>query len=108
MKKATHRRHCGPSASSLREIPEVDFSKVTVRRNLYARRVAKEGITVHVARGRPRKGSETGQTIPRSVRFPASVWAQLERRARAEGMPLHAALRAAVLTWLNRLDSAQR
>ncbi len=101
MKKATRRRHRGPSAASLREIPEVDFSKVPVRRNPYARRIAAEGITVHVGRGRPKKGGETGPTVPRSVRFPASVWAHLERRAKAEGMPLHAALRAAVLAWLN-------
>jgi hypothetical protein len=101
MKKAMRRRHRGPSAASLREIPEVDFSQATVRRNAYARRIAKEGITVHVRRGRPRRGKETGPTIPRSIRFPASVWAHLERRAKAEGIPLHAALRAAVLAWGN-------
>src|SRR2546425_13167987 len=39
--------------------------------------------------------------VPRSVRFPARVWRHLERRAKAEGLPLHAALRAAVLAWIN-------
>jgi len=29
------------------------------------------------------------------------VWKHLERRARQEGMPLHAALRAAIMAWIN-------
>jgi len=53
-------------------------------------------------RGRPRKGMETGPTVPRSVRFPAKVWKHLEKRAKAEGIPLHAALRAAVMAWINK------
>lgn len=101
MKKAIVRKTKEPSRKSLREMPEVDFRKARIRRNPYARRIAAEGISVHVARGRPKKGSETGPTIPRSVRFPASVWEHLERRAKAEGIPLHAALRAAVLAWVN-------
>jgi len=59
------------------------------------------GISIHAGRGRPRKGTETGPTIPRSVRFPAKVWRHLARRAKAEGMPLHAAIRAAVMAWIN-------
>ncbi len=101
MKKAIHRKSKEPSRRSLREMPEVDFRKARIRRNPYARRIAAEGISVHIDRGRPKKGSETGPTIPRSVRFPASVWEHLERRAKAEGIPLHAALRAAVLAWVN-------
>jgi hypothetical protein len=101
MKKATGKKIRGPSRASLREMPEVNFDKARVRRNPYALRIAKEGISIHVGRGRPRKGTETGPTIPRSVRFPADVWTHLERRAKAQGMPLHAALRAAVLAWIN-------
>jgi hypothetical protein len=101
MRKATGKKTREPSRATLREIPEVNFDKAKVRRNPYALRIANEGISIHVGRGRPRKGSETGPTIPRSVRFPARVWRHLERRARAEGIPLHAALRAAVLAWIN-------
>ena len=60
MKKASKPRE--PSKASLREIPEVDFGTAKVRRNPYAARVAAEGI-VHVRRGRPRKGTETGPTV---------------------------------------------
>lgn len=102
MKKAKRKKTAGPSRTSLREMPEVNFSKAKVRRNPYAARIAAEGMTVHVRRGRPKKGEETGPTIPRSVRFPASVWKHLEARAKADGLPLHAALRAAVLAWVQR------
>ncbi len=101
MKKATGKKTREPSRASLREMPEVNFDKSKVRRNPYALRIANEGISIHVGRGRPRKGMETGPTIPRSVRFPARVWRHLERRAKAKGVPLHAALRAAVMAWLN-------
>jgi hypothetical protein len=102
MKKASKRDQRPPSAASLREMPEVDFDKVKFRRRPeVAERIAAEGSTVHVTRGRPKKGEETGPTVPRSIRFPADVWRQLEARAKAEGVPLHAALRAAVLAWLS-------
>src|SRR6266849_1864113 len=101
MKKASSKKAREPTRASLREIPEVDFDKAKVRRNPYALRIAKEGISIHAGRGRPRKGTETGPTVPRSVRFPARVWRHLERRAKAQGMPLHAALRAAVVAWIN-------
>jgi len=102
MKKATNRRQRGPSAASLREIPEIDFSEAKVRRNPYAARIAKEGITVQVGRGRPKRLLEVGGTQPRSVRFPNVVWAQIEARARARGITVHAALREAILAWLKR------
>jgi hypothetical protein len=82
-------------------MPEVDFEAAKVRRNPYAERVAEEGI-VHVGRGRPRKGQETGPTIPRSIRFPAPIWKRLEQRAEAKGITLHAALREAILEWAGR------
>jgi len=55
MKKAKKREVGEPSAASLREIPEVNFSKARVRRNPYAARIAKEGIGVQVGRGRPKR-----------------------------------------------------
>jgi hypothetical protein len=82
-------------------MPEVDFDVARVRPNPYAARVALEGI-VNVARGRPRKGTETGPTVPRSIRFPTPIWKQLEARARAEGLSLHSALRVAILEWARR------
>jgi len=99
MKKA--RSHEEPSRAALKEMPEVDFKTVKVRRNPYAERIAAEGI-VHVRPGRPRKGEETGPTMPRSIRFPVPVWKRLEKRAKAEGISLHAALRAAIIEWVGR------
>jgi len=106
MKKATGRKPREPSLASLREMPEVNFDKAKIPGNPYALRVAAAGISIHAGRGRPRKGTETGPTVPRSVRFPARVWRHLERRAKAEGIPLHAALRAAVMAWID--DKTER
>lgn len=100
MKNAKKRKQLGPSPASLREIPEIDFSRTHARRNPYAERIRKAGIVVQVGRGRPKKLLEVGSTHPRSVRFPDAVWKQIEARARAKGMSLHAALRAAILAWL--------
>ena len=99
MKKAS--RQAEPSRAALTEMPEVDFKTAKIRRNPFAKRIAREGF-VHVRTGRPRKGEETGPTVPRSVRFPAPVWKQLEKRAKAEGITLHAALRAAIIEWVDR------
>lgn len=52
--------HTEPSTASLKEMPEVDFSTARVRKNHDAARVAKEGITVQVERGRPRRLDDTG------------------------------------------------
>src|SRR5215467_1749686 len=106
MKKATEKtrtsRHSEPSAALLKAIPEVDFTRARVRRNPYAARIAKEGITVQVGRGRPKKLEEVGGTSPRSVRFPDEVWRLLEARAEKRGLTLHAALREASLAWIER------
>ena len=99
MKKRSSRTR-EPSKASLREIPEVDFEHARVRRNPYAARIAARGI--HVGRGRPTKGTETGPTLPRSVRFPAKLWKELEAKAKAQGLSLHSALRAAILEWAKR------
>jgi hypothetical protein len=89
-----------PSKASLREMPEVDFSKARVRRNPYRARIAREGIVVQVGRGRPKKLLEVGGTHPRSVRFPDAVWEQVEARAKAKGLTVHAVLREAIIAWL--------
>jgi hypothetical protein len=104
MKKAKTSRAAQrePSKRSLEEIPEVDFSKVRMRRNPYAQRIAEEGLVVQVGRGRPKRILEAGRTTPRSVRFPDRIWALLERRAKAKGITLHAALREAILEWARR------
>jgi hypothetical protein len=99
--KNARNRQADPSRASLREIPEVDFNTAKVRRNPFADRIAAEGI-VHAGRGRPKKGQETGPTFPRSIRFSEPVWTRLKRHARAKGLTLHAALREAVLEWVNR------
>jgi hypothetical protein len=102
MKKASKKtaKHAEPSKASLKEMPEVDFSKVRVRKNHHAARIAKEGITVQVGRGRPKKLDEVGGTSPRSVRFPDDVWKIIEERAKKKGISLHAALREAILAWV--------
>ena len=105
MKKANRRTHRDPSRRSLREIPEVDFRTARVKRNPYAQRIAEEGLVVQVGRGRPRRVLEAGGTTPRSVRFPDRIWTLLERRAKAKGLSLHAALREAILEWANRQAS---
>lgn len=101
MKKARKSDPREPSRASLREMPEVDFSKVRVRSNPYAARIAKSGIVVQVGRGRPRKLFEVGGTHPRSVRFPDAIWKRIAKRAKARGITVHAALREAVLAWLS-------
>jgi hypothetical protein len=99
MKKAHRRSQREPSKRALRGIPEVDFRKARVKRNPYAQRIAAEGLVVQVGRGRPKRLLESGGTTPRSVRFPASIWALLERHAKANGLTLHAALREAIIEW---------
>ncbi len=95
--------HDAPSRASLEEMPEADFTKLKVRPNPYARRIEATGLSLQVGRGRPRRGREVGPTVLRSVRLPPSVWAKLERRARAEGVAVHALLRQAILELLERV-----
>ncbi len=102
MKKVSKKPQREPSDASLREMPEVDFSRTRVRRNQYAKRIKAEGLVVQVGRGRPQKVLEVGGTVPRSVRFSPAVWALLERRAKAKGLTLHAALREAIVAWARR------
>ena len=77
--------HDEPSRASLKEIPEADFGRLQVRRNPYSQKIEAAGMTVQTYRGRPPRGKEVGPTVLKSVRLPPSVWAQLEKRARARG-----------------------
>jgi hypothetical protein len=94
--------HDSPSPVSLKAIPEADFGRVRVRRNNYAERIKTDGVTLQVGRGRPRGGAETGPTVPKSVRLPPAIWKELEKRARAEGVAVHALVRKAILALLRR------
>jgi hypothetical protein len=95
--------HDGPSAASLKAIPEADFSRIKVRRSNYAERIKADGLTLHVGRGRPRAGAETGPTVLKSVRLPPAIWKELEARARAEGVAVHALVRKAIVALLRRV-----
>ena len=92
--------HDAPSAASLKEIPEADFGRVKVRRSNYAERIKAGGLTLQVGRGRPRAGNEAGTTIPKSVRLPPALWKELEKRARIEGVAVHALVRKAIVALL--------
>jgi hypothetical protein len=92
--------HDAPSPASLKAIPEADFGRVKVRRSNYAERIKAGGLTLQVGRGRPRGGAETGPTVPKSVRLPPAIWKELEKRARAEGVAVHALVRKAILALL--------
>ena len=98
MKKAT-RVGREPSKRALHEMPEADFSGGP-RPNRFASRIAREGLVVQVGRGRPRTVAEVGVTTPRSVRFPERIWKLLRRRARKKGLTVHAAMRLAILEWM--------
>jgi hypothetical protein len=82
-------------------MPEADFGRVNVRRSNYAERIKAGGLALQVGRGRPR-GAETGPTVLKSVRLPPAIWQELEKRARAEGVAVHALVRKAILALLRR------
>ena len=92
--------HEEPSRASLAEIPEADFNEARVRRNPYAARIKASGLLLQVGKGRPKRGAETGPTVLKSVGLPPAVWKDLERRARAEGVAVHALVRKAILALL--------
>ena len=56
---------------------------------------------VLLRRGNPGKGKRRTSAV-RSVRLPESLWKELERKARAKGLNLHQAMRAALLGWIRR------
>jgi len=92
--------HDAPSPASFKAVPEADFGRVKVRRSSYAERIKAGGLTLQVGRGRPRGGAETGPTVLKSVRLPPAIWKELEKRARAEGVAVHALVRKAILALL--------
>lgn len=94
--------HDSPSPASLKAIPEADFDRVKVRRSNFAERIKTGGLTLQVGRGRPRGGAEMGPTVLKSVRLPPAIWKELEKRARAEGVAVHALVRKAILALLRR------
>jgi len=73
----------GPSLLALWEMPELANDAVLLRR------------------GHPGKGKKR-TTVARSVRLPAELWTELERKARSRKMNLHQAMRAALLRWIGR------
>jgi hypothetical protein len=106
-KKTTRVEQHEPSAASLRAIPEVrDFAKAKL--NPYATRIAIEGIELQIGPHRPKVGKEVGTTETRTVRFPPQVWRAVERVAKRERLNLHAAMRLAIVEWVQRreVDSA--
>ena len=98
-----------PSTASLREIPEVDFSRVKgVRSNPYLERIRKAGgytvaidgrrpYFVRVGAGRPKSGEKREPTATRSVRLPATLWDELRSRAKTHGTNVNAEIGAAIL-----------
>jgi hypothetical protein len=46
MKTETIKRQMSPTAASLRELPEIDFTQYRIRRNPYAGRIKREGVKV--------------------------------------------------------------
>jgi predicted DNA-binding ribbon-helix-helix protein len=54
-------------------------------------------------RGRPARGRQRTSVV-KSVRLPAALWKELERKARAKGLNLHQAMRAALLGWTERSE----
>jgi hypothetical protein len=75
----------GPSLLALWEMPELPRDAVLLRR------------------GHPGKG-KTRKTVARSVRLPATIWSEVEEKARSKHLNLHQAMRAALLGWLRRAD----
>ena len=73
----------GPSLLALWEMPELPPDALLLRRG-------------HPGRGQSR------QTVVRSVRLPAMLWKEIERKARAKHLNPHQAMRAALLGWLGR------
>ena len=71
----------GPSLLALWEMPQLSRDTVLSRRG-------------------PGGRGPTRETVARSVRLPAAVWEELEKKAQSEHLDLHEAMRAALLCWL--------
>ncbi len=55
-----------------------------------------------VGSGRPRKGQEPGEIQVKALKMPTLFWMQLARKAEAQGLSLHAAMRIALVEWAAR------
>jgi hypothetical protein len=99
-KKTSPRAAGGPSAASLREIPEFEFDAAPIvgRGPAGMRKVLEWGR----AHGRPKKGTAAASTASRSVRLSDATWAELERRAKRRGVALNALLRDVLVKWLTK------
>ncbi len=75
--------HGGPSLLALWEMPELSPRAVPLRR------------------GHPGKGRHP-QSVVRSVRLPATIWEEIDKKARSKHLNAHQAMRAALLGWLGR------
>jgi hypothetical protein len=73
----------GPSLLALWEMPQIAPDAVLLRR------------------GNPGKGKSRATQV-RSVRLPAAVWRDIEKKARSKHLNPHQAMRAALLGWLGR------
>lgn len=104
MKKANKARRRGPSAASLREIPELSNDAIDLGRGAEGLRNAK--ALLRVKRDRPKKGEQVPGSRPRSIRIPDATWKLLEREVRQRGTTLHALLRDVLENWLKRRRAA--
>ena len=99
LKPGRTKRQEGPSAASLREIPELDLTTaISFGRGPDGLRNALKFMAA--TRGRPRKGDQPAGSSTRSLRLTDAAWAELERRADDLDMPLHKLLRWIVAGWL--------
>lgn len=113
-----------PSAESLREMPEHDFSKAAKReRGHYYKRIVADGgywagpegsqRWYPVGKGgRPKKDSSVEPSSPHSIRLPDSLWKRLDKEAKKVGVTRHALLRKIIIDVLSqsgsRVKSASR
>jgi hypothetical protein len=90
-----------PSRASLRDIPELDFSRaVALGRGASGLRNAR--ALLKKRQGRPKSGMPVDGSSPRSIRFSDPMWRELERRAKRRGVTLHALLREVIAEWLTK------
>lgn len=84
--------HVGPSAKSLREIPEANFDKAEI---IGRGPAGMRAVLEHqrAKRGRPKKGETATGTSTKSIRLATTEWAELERIAKKRRMTLHALVR---------------
>lgn len=73
----------GPSLQALWEMPELSPDTVLLRR------------------GNPGRG-QNRKTVVRSVRLPAALWEEFEKKARTKRLNPHQAMRTALLGWMRR------